>query len=561
MSLCNVYTPEHNGKNLSIHFLLLVGEKPFKCHICDVRVTRQEHLKRHLLTHIEGRPFKCSACDFTARRKDGVRSHQRSKHQGVVVSIDTIIKIPGVMSGPDGKPVISGEYQEQSIVPGKLSTIPFGPKPNKGKKKKKKRDKNAPPPPPVAMIEGMPLPNADLAAITSMTAILAQQKEIYMQQQQQGQLPQLNGNVSGSNTSMPSSAPLYTTPMGTMCSAPMSNNTPMNTTMGQCPTINSPPPINSPIVNGPNSLQQQAMLNGLTHPGQPPTPQQSQTSHLTHQQQQKPLDMQVDKDVNRSPVMLEAAHKSMLNSMAHKLNRPVSKSSNNNMGNGGTSMASGSVLRVPKVEPCMSSPIAHMTQENKSPAAMFNPHMGLMGNGKMSRQLTTPMPTPAAPPIHTPLPAPSGSGNKPSAPLTASSPSCVVPENKSAISSMPMSTSMTADMERLLPQVMQASASFGQRGSSTSALPMEARPAHMNHSSATSSMMPPYYSNWPNLAASAAHHPQSSLIHAPNPIHPSGAGVMGQMINSLQEHIHSPQHPFSFPTMPHMSLHSKSHHS
>ena len=532
----------------------VVGEKPFKCHICDVRVTRQEHLKRHLLTHIEGRPFKCSACDFTARRKDGVRSHQRSKHQGVVVSIDTIIKIPGVMSGPDGKPVITGEYQEQSIVPGKLSTIPFGPKPNKGKKKKKKRDKNAPPPPPVAMIEGMPLPNADLAAITSMTAILAQQKEIYLQQQ--GQLMPPGGQVT--TTGLPSSTPMYTTPMGTM--TPMSNVssvtniTPMsNTSLGEA-QINSSAPIYSTAVNGTHALQQVAMLNGLTHPGIPVTPHQTTTpllppvAHLQH----KPLDMQVDKEATRSPVMLEAAHKSMLNSMAHKLNRSTPKTTIAGHNSGGNVTSDG--LRIPKSEPCMSSPSPQLTHENKSPAAMFNPHMSFaLGNHKVNRQLTTPMPMPTAPPIHTPLPTPSSGSNK-SANLVANSPSCIVSDNK------PLNMPMTADMERLLPQVMQASASFGQRCTTAPTLPVDVRPAHMNHGGAAPSMMPPYYSNWPNLAT-AAHHSQSSLIHAPNPIHPGGAGVMGQMINSLQEHMHTPQHPFSFTGMPHMSLHSKSHHS
>ena len=461
------------------------GEKPYKCHICDVKVTRQEHLKRHLLTHIEGRPYKCSACDFTARRKDGVRSHQRSKHQGIVVSIDTIIKIPG-MTGADGKHIEC--FPDTSVITGKLGTIPFGPKPNKGKKKKKKKNKDDSPPVPVAMVPGMPLPGADMATITSMTALLAQQKQLLEQQaQQQAQIQAHQQQVEH----LQQLQQLTTTATTTVSNIDVHHN-----------TLITPLPHSSTI-----SAPQQNLL---------------QHSSQTKESEIKPL-----------PVILDAAHKSMMSSMPHKLSNSRSVKSSN-------------VSTTPNI--IIPSAITTACSEIKS-EPYFSDNQIAKHLAAFTQNIS--MPQPLAKPDRSTLyktsPLKISNGTPPVATVAET---CVISDDKLFSVQSPQS---------YVQRVASSSSESRQHHLNTSsrvassAISSESRQHHLNTSSP--SMVSSFYGNWPNLTT---HHPQPSLIHAPNPIH-SGGAIMGQMINSLQEHM--PQHPFGFGGLPTVTLPPKTHHT
>ena len=98
--------------------------------MCDVKVSRMEHLRRHLLTHSEAKPYRCSQCDHTARRADSIRTHIRKTHKegATVLRVDVSGQI-GVQGNV--KPILM-----QPREPGEIDSTQD--KPKKKKKKKKK---------------------------------------------------------------------------------------------------------------------------------------------------------------------------------------------------------------------------------------------------------------------------------------------------------------------------------------------------------------------------------------------------------------------------------------
>ena len=55
----------------------LPGEKPFCCHDCGKRFSRQDKLKNHSRIHSGDKPFKCQICDYATSDSGSLKKHIR----------------------------------------------------------------------------------------------------------------------------------------------------------------------------------------------------------------------------------------------------------------------------------------------------------------------------------------------------------------------------------------------------------------------------------------------------------------------------------------------------
>lgn len=63
-------------------FLQLLGERPFKCHICQKAFKQSSDLKKHINLHTGANQFKCEECNMEFRRADALRKHKLGHKMG-----------------------------------------------------------------------------------------------------------------------------------------------------------------------------------------------------------------------------------------------------------------------------------------------------------------------------------------------------------------------------------------------------------------------------------------------------------------------------------------------
>ena len=54
-----------------------VGEKPFRCEICQKSFSRESDLKVHAIVHQDEKPFKCDQCSKSFTRFSTLKEHIR----------------------------------------------------------------------------------------------------------------------------------------------------------------------------------------------------------------------------------------------------------------------------------------------------------------------------------------------------------------------------------------------------------------------------------------------------------------------------------------------------
>ena len=58
-----------------------IGEKPFKCDVCDKAYSASSSLKTHNLSHTQEKPFKCDLCDKAYSAFSSLKT-QKLSHTG-----------------------------------------------------------------------------------------------------------------------------------------------------------------------------------------------------------------------------------------------------------------------------------------------------------------------------------------------------------------------------------------------------------------------------------------------------------------------------------------------
>ena len=63
-----------------IDTLLLLGERPYKCNVCDKAFNQKGALQVHMSKHTGDRPFFCDFCPMTFAQRGNLRAHIKVTH-------------------------------------------------------------------------------------------------------------------------------------------------------------------------------------------------------------------------------------------------------------------------------------------------------------------------------------------------------------------------------------------------------------------------------------------------------------------------------------------------
>lgn len=92
---------DHLPSTASLHFQLLksfflvfIGQKNYKCSICDKLFTQKSHVASHMLIHTGAEKLKCDLCDRAFIRKHDLKQHMFSHTQYVPASAKLFLVSP-----------------------------------------------------------------------------------------------------------------------------------------------------------------------------------------------------------------------------------------------------------------------------------------------------------------------------------------------------------------------------------------------------------------------------------------------------------------------------------
>ena len=58
----------------------MIGERPYKCDICQKGFKSPSSLKVHRRIHNGTKDYQCFACNFKCNTSSGLKSHLKNKH-------------------------------------------------------------------------------------------------------------------------------------------------------------------------------------------------------------------------------------------------------------------------------------------------------------------------------------------------------------------------------------------------------------------------------------------------------------------------------------------------
>ena len=97
-------------------YLIILGEKPYKCRFCSWATISATSLKAHMKNHTNKHPFGCAQCHLGFKLKQDLIKHCQTAHSGVLMLQDGNSASENDITIPETEPNTVSQYLQKSAI-------------------------------------------------------------------------------------------------------------------------------------------------------------------------------------------------------------------------------------------------------------------------------------------------------------------------------------------------------------------------------------------------------------------------------------------------------------